>query len=124
MISPARKIHTFEDLDDGIKDYIQELNDLRYVTYMSCSGMKGDHHEGEICPFLCFCPLKLADEELVKYYRFLGDCFFNSNWFVEYLADFVIGYLPYGLSDAIIKERFERLIRNLKMRDFFKNSYY
>ena len=123
MITHARKTNMLTDLDKGITDYIQEINDLGYSTYMSCSGMKEDDHDKEQCPFICFCPIDLADEELVKFYRFLGDSFYNSNWFVEYISNYVIGYLPWGLSDSNIKDRFERLIQNLKMMDFFKNSY-
>ena len=65
----------------------------------------------------------ITGEELVKYYRCLGDCFYNSNWFVEYISHYVIGYLPWGLSDSIIKDRYKRLIQNLKMMNFFNHSY-
>ena len=123
MIAPARKTNVLTDLDNGIADYIHEINDLGYKTYLSCSAMKEDVHDKEQCPFICFCPIDLAGEELVNYYRFLGDCFYNSNWFVEYISHYVIGYLPWGLSDSKIRDRFERLIQNLKMMNFFNHSY-
>lgn len=123
MISEFRNTSGIYGIDGGINKYIQEINNLGYKTIMSCSGMKRDHYEKYKCPFICFERPNLSDNELIKYLEFIGDCLFNSNWFVEYYPRYIIGYLPWGLTDSNIEKRFQKFVNNLKMRDFFKYSY-
>ena len=123
MIKEFRNFSEICGIDHGISQFIQEINSLGYMTIMSCSGMKQDHYEKEKCPYICFEQPNLSHEELIKYMQFLGDCFYNSNWFVEYFPRYIVGYLPWGLDDSIIENRFQKFVCNLKMRDFFKYSY-
>ncbi len=123
MIKEFRNSSEIHGIDNGISHYIQEINSLGYPTIMSCSGMEQDHYEKEKCPYICFERPNLSDEELIRYMQFIGDCFYNSNWFVEYFPRYIIGYLPWGLDDSNIETRFKKFVHNLKMRDFFKYSY-
>ena len=123
MISEFRNTCEMYGIDSGITKYIQDINTLGYKTIMSCSGMKKDHYEKDKCPFICFERPHLSDDDLIKYIQFIGDCLFNSNWFVEYFPRYIIGYLPWGLNDSNIEKRFQKFLHNLRMRDFFKYSY-
>ena len=87
---------------------------------MSCSGMKKDHHVAEKIPFICFGWPQLSGEEMLLFIRFIGDCLYNSNWDVHYFSQYIVGYLPWGLNDTHIKERFQKFVSNLKTMDFFK----
>jgi hypothetical protein len=110
-------------IDHGITDFIQEINNLGYKTIMSCSGMKKDHYELEKCPFICIDRPEASKEEIFSYLCFIGDCFYNSNFFVEFFSRYIIGYLPWGLDDSNIEKRFQKFVNNLKNWDFFNNSY-
>lgn len=123
MAIADNNISELNQVDNGIMEYIQEINDLGYVTVMSCSGMKEDHYEVEKCPFICFNYPELSGDELKSYLRFLGDSLFNANWFIEFFNRNVSGYLPWGLNDSNIENRFKKLINNLKLRDSMKFSY-
>ncbi|MFX1340189.1 MAG: hypothetical protein ACFFDK_16380 [Promethearchaeota archaeon] len=123
MISEFRNTCEIYGIDGGIIKYIQEINTLGYRTIMSCSGMKKDHYGTHKCPFICFEMPKLSNNNEIKYLQFIGDCLFNSSWFVEYFPRYIVGYLPWGLNDSIIEQRFQKFVNNLKMRDFFKYSY-
>lgn len=123
MIKEFRNFSEIHSVDNGISQYIQEINSLGYTTIMSCSGMEQDHYEKEKCPYICIDRPNLSDDDLIKYLQFIGDCFYNSNWFVEYFPRYIIGYLPWGLDDSNIETRFQKFVHNLKMRDFFKYSY-
>ena len=112
-----------QNVDDGIVKYIQLINNLGYKTIMSCSGMEKDHYNKEKCPFICFIPPVLSKHNLSKYLCFLGDCLYNSNWYVEFFPRYIVGYLPWGLNDSEIEFRFQKLVTNLHTRDFFKYSY-
>jgi hypothetical protein len=114
-----------EDLfDNGISKYIQQINELGYKTIMSCSGMDKEHKQKEKCPFICFAkPKDLSKEDISKYFCFIGDCLYNSNWFVECFSRNLVGYLPWGLDDSDIDRRFQKFLLNLRIRDFFKHSY-
>jgi hypothetical protein len=123
MISKAKEYFELHNIDNGIALFIQEINILGYKTLMSCSGMKKDHNEAEKCPFICFEKPRLSGEEMIIFLRFLGDCLYNSNWYVEYFSCYVVGYLPWGLDDTDIKKRFQKFLTNLKTMDFFTHSY-
>lgn len=124
MISEDIEIlEVINNVDNGIVQFIQEINNLGYRTVMSCSGMKEDHFETFKRPFICFGLPQLAGEEMLLFLRFLGDCLFNSNWDVQYFSQYVVGYLPWGLKDSKIKRRFQKFLLNLKNMDFFKHSY-
>ena len=110
----------YETLDDGIIQYIKEINNLGYRTVMSCSGMKKDHVEIQQCPFICFEWPLLSGKEMLFFLRFIGDCLYNSNWDVVYFSHYIIGYLPWGLNDIDINERFKKFVINLKSMDFFR----
>ncbi len=110
-------------VDKCIAKYIKQINNLGYQTVLSCSGMQRDHYNDRKCPFICFVPPHLFGEEMNQYLRFIGDCLYNSNWFVEFFPHYIVGYLPWGLKDSNIKNRFHKFVSNLRMRDFFKHSY-
>lgn len=110
-------------LDNGIKQNIEEINNLGYKTVMSCSGMKKDHVDATKCPFICLEWPRLSGQDLLLFLSFIGDCLYNSNWDVEYFSHYVIGYLPWGLTDTDIKERFKKFVINLKIMNFLKQSY-
>ena len=123
MISKDKDYFALDKIDTGIAPFIQEINSLGYKTLMSCSGMKKDHKEAAKCPFICFERPRLSGDEMILFLRFLGDCFYNSNWDVEYISRYVVGYLPKGLDDPDIKKRFQKFLLNLKTFDFFTHSY-
>ncbi len=124
MISEDIEIlEVINNVDNGIVQFIQEINNLGYRTVMSCSGTKEDHIETFRCPFICFGWPQLAGEEMLLFLRFIGDCFYNSNWDVQYFSQYVVGYLPWGLEDSKIKRLFQKFLLNLKNMDFFKHSY-
>jgi len=123
MISKDKEFFNLDNVDNGIAHFIQEINDMGYKTIMSCSGMKEDHFKVEKCPFICFDWPRLSGEEIILFLRFLGDCFYNSNWYVEYFSRYVVGYLPSGLKDKDIKKRFQKFVSNLRVMDYFKHSY-
>ena len=117
------------NVDNGIVHFIQEINNLGYKTVMSCSGMKKDHLVAKTfvakkCPFICISWPNLLGEEMLLFRRFIGDCFYNSNWEVQYFSHYVVGYLSWGLNDTVINRRFQKFLFNLKKMDFFKYSYY
>ncbi len=117
-------LEVISNVDDGIVQLIQEINNLGYRTVMSCSGTKEDHFEASLkCPFICFSWPQLVGEEMHLFLRFIGDCLYNSNWEVQYFSQYVVGYLPWGLTDSKIKRRFQKFLLNLKKMDFFKHSY-
>ena len=114
-----------DNLDNGIVQFIQKINNLGYKTVMSCSGMKKDHlgvkkFVAKKCPFICISWPHLSGEEMLLFLRFIGDCLYNSNWNVQYFSYYVVGYLPWGLNDAIIKRRFQKFLFNLRIMDFFE----
>jgi len=111
------------NLDNGIIQYIEEINNLGYKTVMSCSGMKKDHVDATKCPFICFEWPRLPGQDLFLFLSFIGDCLYNSNWDVVYFPHYVIGYLPCGLNDTDIKVRFKKFVINLKIMNFLKQSY-
>lgn len=123
MINNYQNTCEIHGVDNSISPYIQEINNLGYKTIMSCSGMEKDHSGKEKCPFICFDRPNLSNDDLIRYLQFIGDCFFNSNWFVEYFPRYIIGYLPWGLDDSNIERRFQKFVNNLRKRDFFKYSY-
>jgi len=124
MINGSQYSSEMFNLDGGISHYIQDINNMGHKTVMSCSGMEQDHYKKEKCPFICFEKPQLSnDDDLIKYLKFIGDCFYNSNWFVEYFSQYVVGYLPWGLNDSNIKRRFKKFVNNLKLRDGFNYSY-
>jgi hypothetical protein len=123
MIKKHQIISEIHNLDNGIVKYIQEINTLGYKTIMSCSGMEKDHYKRQKPPFICFNFPELSNHELRKFLSFLGDCLYNSNWYVEYFPRHIVGYLPWGLNDSDIEYRFKKLLNNLRTRDFFKYSY-
>jgi len=117
-------LEVISNVDNGIVQLIQEINNLGYRTVMSCSGTKEDHLEAFIrSPFICFSWPQLVGEEILLFLRFIGDCLYNSNWEVQYFSQYVVGYLPWGLEDSKIKRRFQKFLLNLKNMDFFKHSY-
>jgi len=116
-------LEVINNVDNGIVQFIQEINNLGYRTVLSCSGTKEDHFETFRCPFICFSWPQLAGEEMLLFLRFIGDCLYNSNWDVRYFSQYVVGYLPWGLKDSKIKRRFQKFLLNLKNMDFFKHSY-
>ena len=123
MISEDIEIlEVINNADNGIVQFIQEINNLGYRTVMSCSGTKEDHFETYRCPFICFGWPQLTGEKMVLFLRFIGDCLYNSNWDVQHFSQYVVGYLPWGLKDSLIKRRFQKLLLNLKNMDFFKHS--
>jgi len=94
-------------MDNGIIQYIEEINNLGYKTVMSCSGMKKDHVDAKKCPFICFEWPRLSGQDLFLFLSFIGDCLYNSNWDV-----------------ADIKVRFKKFVINLKIMNFLKQSYF
>ncbi len=124
MISEDIEIlEVINNVDSGIVQFIQEINNLGYRTVLSCSGTIEDHFGTLRCPFICFGWPQLAGEEMLLFLRFIGDCLYNSNWDVRYFSHYVVGYLPWGLRDSKIKRRFQKFLLNLKNMDFFKHSY-
>ena len=118
-----QEIYKIFDLDNGIIKYIQEINNLGYKTIMSCSGMRKDHYHTDNYPFICFTLKELNKRSLNKFFSFITDCLYNSNWYVELYPLYIIGYLPLGLNDSDIENRFQKLLKNLRMQEFFKKSY-
>ena len=123
MISAKKANYGINNVDNGIVKYIQEINNLGYKTVLSCSGMKMDHIKNKNCPFICFERPHLSGEEILRFLRFIRDCLYNSNWDVKFISRYVIGYLPGGLDDTEIKERFQKLVSILKRMIFLRYNY-
>jgi len=122
MISANKINYGIYNVDNGIVRYIKEINNLGYKTVLSCSGMKRDHSKAKICPFICFERPRLSGEAILLFLRFIRDCLYNSNWDIRFISRYVIGYLPGGLDDIEIKERFRKLVSILRNMVFLRSN--
>jgi len=133
-------------VDGGIARYIKKFNKMGYSTKMSCSGMICDGHEIKKGnrPFISFERPKSAGDEYEKYFKFLASCFNQINeleneksslalekeifWYLS-IQPFelritsnilsITVYLPLGIVDEKIHEKFEELLELLAQKDYF-----
>ena len=133
-------------VDAGIARYIKSFIKMGYSTKMSCSGSSADGHNKSKGnrPFISFERPDSAGNDYEKYFTFLASCFTQINelekerdfhaserWILWYLSiqpfDLRITsniisitvYLPLGVGDEKIYEKFDELLEVLSQKDYF-----
>ena len=133
-------------VDAGIARYIKIINRLGYPTKMSCSGMESDGHltKNGNRPHISFKrPIK-PSINVSDYFKVLSSCFIKLNeieeymypnnpekkifWYLSFQPKNTISpvdlrslttYLPLGLKDKQIRDKFDELVQLLKKIDYF-----
>ena len=119
------------ELDPGIANIIETINEYGYTTTKGCcSGLKNEHDEGKLgIPYIFFGePVVMKEGFEPKYYfEFLAytltKCgFIPVNFSKKKPIKILIGYLPEKLSDFGVLSKFEALCERLIKRDFFNQK--
>jgi len=133
-------------IDAGIARYIKIINKLGYLTKMSCSGMKSDGHiaKNGNRPHVSFDRPISPSLNVTEYFKVLASCFIKLNkleedmypinpekrifWYLSFQPHAsknpedlqnLTTFLPLGLKDEQIRNKFEELVQILKKIDYF-----
>ncbi|MBN1801929.1 MAG: hypothetical protein JW891_10510 [Candidatus Lokiarchaeota archaeon] len=134
-------------VDGGIARFIKNFNKWGYTTKMSCSAMISDGHNIKLGyrPFISFERPSEEESNPEVYFRFLVSVFKEVNYLEELRLPYdpelraywylnfqplnskdlsevkgLNAYLPYGMPDDKIFEKFKELHSFLRQKDFFK----
>ncbi len=134
-------------VDGGIARFIKNFNKWGYITKMSCSAMISDGHDKTLGyrPFISFERPSESESDAELYFKFLVTVFKEINYLEELRLPYdpeqraywylnfqplnsidlsevhgLNAYLPYGLSDEKIFEKFKELHSFLRQKDYFK----